>query len=162
MILKKFFFVYFVVIFFLFSIYPVYTFFYDERFGMGFSVGFYEPDNLGGSDYYLDSEVEYFITGRYFINSHWSVESSYGYYSHDDYYGARSNTGYRISTPGKSDFKEFGKGSFTLKEKPFFLLFNYHWSGFDNQRVVPFLGVGLAYLNCKYIYHRNTNFYPKY
>ncbi len=143
---------------FLFCICNIFGLDLHERFGLGANVGFYEPDSMAGNNLYTDSESLIGGHVRFFVRKNWSVIAKYQHYSHDDLYKVTANTGYRLGNPGDLDFQEFGKGTFALDVNPFALLVNYHFAESDNPRIIPFLGVGVTYMDFKYKYRRNTNY----
>ncbi len=136
----------------------IYSLDLHERFGVGANVGFYEPDMMGGTNLYTDSESIIGGHVRFFVRKNWSILAKYQHYQHDDVYKVTANTGYQLGNPGDLDFREFGKGTFTLDIKPFNLLLNYHFAESDNPRIIPYLGVGATYMDFSYKYRRNTNY----
>ncbi len=114
----------------------------SQKFSLGAALGYYNPNSLGGSSTYLDSEFMWGIGGKYFFNENLALGIGYSVWDHSDRY---PTGGYTLG----SDF--YGKGAFELTVKPFGATVFYFFPTRE-ERVMPYIGLGTSNYSVEYSY----------
>lgn len=116
----------------------------SQKFSLGASLGYYNPNSLGGSSTYLDSEFMWGIGGKYFFNENLAIGVRYSVWDHADRYPSNA-PGFVLG----SDY--YGTGAFELTVKPFATTLYYFFPTIE-ERVLPFVGLGTANYSVEYSY----------